>query len=369
MRQYPGKTHWIAGQPGWEEVADYALGVGDRPPRRPEGRGLSHVADLARLPRPPAPRRRPQPRPARASTSSPTSRCCRPGRRRARRWRSGRSRSRAPSTRPRRGPGRSCSRLPQETFTVDIHCVTKWSKLGTTWTGVSVDTLLEGVSTRGRVPHRLQRRRLHDEPRRRGRHRRQGVGRPHVRRRAARARARRPGPPARAAPVLLEEREVGARASCSRRRTSRASGRRPATTIAATHGKSSATGATEGAARLAPGHRRRHRRRDRLRAHARARRPRLARPRRRPARRRAPDRRGRLPGAALLLDRLGARGPGAEADGRAHRRRRGLPLPHRRAARGRRARAARAGRRPLHLARRTTAGRCCWSAAAPASCR
>jgi DMSO/TMAO reductase YedYZ molybdopterin-dependent catalytic subunit len=37
--------------------------------------------------------------------------------------------------------------LPQETFTVDIHCVTKWSKLGTTWTGVSVDTLLEGVGT------------------------------------------------------------------------------------------------------------------------------------------------------------------------------------------------------------------------------
>jgi DMSO/TMAO reductase YedYZ molybdopterin-dependent catalytic subunit len=37
--------------------------------------------------------------------------------------------------------------LPQETFTVDIHCVTKWSKLGTTWTGVSVDTLLDGVTT------------------------------------------------------------------------------------------------------------------------------------------------------------------------------------------------------------------------------
>src|SRR5215212_1959207 len=37
--------------------------------------------------------------------------------------------------------------LPQETFTVDIHCVTKWSKLDTTWTGVSVDTLLESVST------------------------------------------------------------------------------------------------------------------------------------------------------------------------------------------------------------------------------
>jgi DMSO/TMAO reductase YedYZ molybdopterin-dependent catalytic subunit len=37
--------------------------------------------------------------------------------------------------------------LPQETFTTDIHCVTKWSKLGTTWTGVSVDTLLEHVDT------------------------------------------------------------------------------------------------------------------------------------------------------------------------------------------------------------------------------
>ena len=37
--------------------------------------------------------------------------------------------------------------LVQESFTVDIHCVTKWSKLGTSWTGVSLDTLLEGVQT------------------------------------------------------------------------------------------------------------------------------------------------------------------------------------------------------------------------------
>jgi DMSO/TMAO reductase YedYZ molybdopterin-dependent catalytic subunit len=37
--------------------------------------------------------------------------------------------------------------LPSETFTVDIHCVTKWTKLDTTWTGVSVDTLLDGVVT------------------------------------------------------------------------------------------------------------------------------------------------------------------------------------------------------------------------------
>jgi DMSO/TMAO reductase YedYZ molybdopterin-dependent catalytic subunit len=37
--------------------------------------------------------------------------------------------------------------LPHETFTVDIHCVTKWSKLDTNWSGVSLDTLLDAVST------------------------------------------------------------------------------------------------------------------------------------------------------------------------------------------------------------------------------
>jgi DMSO/TMAO reductase YedYZ molybdopterin-dependent catalytic subunit len=37
--------------------------------------------------------------------------------------------------------------LPTETITRDIHCVTSWSKLGTSWEGVSVDTLLEGVET------------------------------------------------------------------------------------------------------------------------------------------------------------------------------------------------------------------------------
>jgi DMSO/TMAO reductase YedYZ molybdopterin-dependent catalytic subunit len=37
--------------------------------------------------------------------------------------------------------------LPTETVTVDIHCVTKWSKFDTTWTGVSLDTLLADVET------------------------------------------------------------------------------------------------------------------------------------------------------------------------------------------------------------------------------
>jgi DMSO/TMAO reductase YedYZ molybdopterin-dependent catalytic subunit len=35
--------------------------------------------------------------------------------------------------------------LPSETVTVDIHCVTRWSKLDTTWEGVSVATLLAEV--------------------------------------------------------------------------------------------------------------------------------------------------------------------------------------------------------------------------------
>src|SRR5205823_8068029 len=38
-------------------------------------------------------------------------------------------------------------KLPTETITQDIHCVTKWSKLDTVWEGVSVDTLLDGVET------------------------------------------------------------------------------------------------------------------------------------------------------------------------------------------------------------------------------
>ena len=37
--------------------------------------------------------------------------------------------------------------LPSEEVTRDIHCVTKWSKLGTTWEGVSLDLLLEGMDT------------------------------------------------------------------------------------------------------------------------------------------------------------------------------------------------------------------------------
>jgi DMSO/TMAO reductase YedYZ molybdopterin-dependent catalytic subunit len=37
--------------------------------------------------------------------------------------------------------------LPSEKPTVDIHCVTQWSKLDTRWRGVSIDTLVGGLGT------------------------------------------------------------------------------------------------------------------------------------------------------------------------------------------------------------------------------
>ncbi|QEW03654.1 sulfite oxidase-like oxidoreductase [Microbacterium lushaniae] len=50
------------------------------------------------------------------------------------------------------GPGRTWTweeflALPIEEVSTDIHCVTRWSKLGTSWRGVSLDTLLADVET------------------------------------------------------------------------------------------------------------------------------------------------------------------------------------------------------------------------------
>ena len=42
---------------------------------------------------------------------------------------------------------KSFRELPSENITVDLHCVTRWSKLGTFWEGVSLDTILEDVKT------------------------------------------------------------------------------------------------------------------------------------------------------------------------------------------------------------------------------
>ncbi len=41
--------------------------------------------------------------------------------------------------------------LPAEDITVDIHCVTKWSKLGTHWRGVPVDSVFPLADGRGRA--------------------------------------------------------------------------------------------------------------------------------------------------------------------------------------------------------------------------
>ena len=41
--------------------------------------------------------------------------------------------------------------LPSKEYVVDIHCVTKWTKLDTRWKGVSLDTLLEQVELDGKA--------------------------------------------------------------------------------------------------------------------------------------------------------------------------------------------------------------------------
>ena len=106
--------------------------------------------------------------------------------------------------------------LPAETPTVDIHCVTAWSKLDTDWNGISIDTLMEGLETeaeyvsawcddgyRTNLP-------LDDVT----------GGRAWIAYKfdATRSsRARRPGPTAGPAPVLLEERQMGPRTGAAGR--------------------------------------------------------------------------------------------------------------------------------------------------------
>ena len=47
----------------------------------------------------------------------------------------------------RRWDWKSFRELPTETFTADLHCVTRWSKLETYWEGVSLDTMFADVKT------------------------------------------------------------------------------------------------------------------------------------------------------------------------------------------------------------------------------
>lgn len=43
--------------------------------------------------------------------------------------------------------------LPSTEVTVDVHCVTKWSKLGTRWRGVSFDTLMRAAGREPPAPY------------------------------------------------------------------------------------------------------------------------------------------------------------------------------------------------------------------------
>jgi DMSO/TMAO reductase YedYZ molybdopterin-dependent catalytic subunit len=52
--------------------------------------------------------------------------------------------------RPRSWTWEEFTALPSEEITVDIHCVTKWSKLDSRWRGVPVDVLFDGVATEAR---------------------------------------------------------------------------------------------------------------------------------------------------------------------------------------------------------------------------
>ena len=103
--------------------------------------------------------------------------------------------------------------LPIDTFTVDIHCVTRWSKLATRWRGVSLDHLLTGVDTSAlyAMVHSYGGYTTNVPLGRSARG--QGLDRVRVRRSTAAGRARGTGPAAHPAPLLLEVGQVGPRAA------------------------------------------------------------------------------------------------------------------------------------------------------------
>ena len=214
--------------------------------------------------------------------------------------------------------------LPAEDVTVDIHCVTKWSKLDTTWRGVSVDTLLKGVETAadyvmahsfGGYTTNLP---LEDLTGGKAWVAYEYDGEP--------LEPEHGGPARLLVPHLYFWKSAKwVRARAARRPMRPASGRATATTTTAIHGASSGTPATD----LGDRRGRRAPRRDAARPEPHPRRPRLAGPPARAAHRRAAHRRGRLPGAAQLLDRdAGGRHP-RDDHRRAPRRRRGLAVPGR----------------------------------------
>ena len=46
--------------------------------------------------------------------------------------------------------------LPQQEFTADFHCVTRWSKLDVTWTGIKITDFLDALNLDPKATHVLQ---------------------------------------------------------------------------------------------------------------------------------------------------------------------------------------------------------------------
>ncbi|WP_026102563.1 sulfite oxidase-like oxidoreductase [Pleurocapsa sp. PCC 7319] len=46
--------------------------------------------------------------------------------------------------------------LPQQDFTADFHCVTRWSKLDVQWTGIKVTDFLQEIDLNSKTTHLLQ---------------------------------------------------------------------------------------------------------------------------------------------------------------------------------------------------------------------
>ena len=92
--------------------------------------------------------------------------------------------------------------LPREEVSVDIHCVTSWSKFDTSWSGVSVDTLLEQVAATAAFVTAFSDGGYTTNLPLAQPHLREGLGGRHLRRRPPAARTRRSGPAAGAHPDL-----------------------------------------------------------------------------------------------------------------------------------------------------------------------
>ena len=133
--------------------------------------------------------------------------------------------------------------LPSREVTVDIHCVTRWSRFDTTFKGVHWSELAKLAGPKPERPLRRRARRagLHRQHAARGDRGRERADRLRGRRRAAHAGPRRPVRLMVPVALLLEEREVADRDSSSSTTTSPGSGSATATTTTRTSRRNSAT--------------------------------------------------------------------------------------------------------------------------------